>query len=269
VWSPHIFALDALIALSIAGREVPEIELGTAVVPTYPRHPMALAQLALTTAAAIGPNRLALGIGLSHQVVIEGMYGLSFDKPAIHMRDYLAVLAPLVREGKVSHSGKTLTGRGQLTVEGSSPFPILLAALAPKMLELAGAVADGTITWMTGPKTIETHINPTMQSAATAAGRPRPRTVAGLPICLTNDVAATRERAAKEFAIYGQLPSYRAMLDREGLAGPADLALAGDEAVLTAGLTSIASAGTDDLIANIFGTPEERARTRAFLRSRL
>src|SRR5947209_19578819 len=154
VWAPQTFSFEALTALAVAGREVGRIELGTAVVPTYPRHPVVLAQQALTTQAIAG-GRLALGIGLSHQIVVEGMYGYSFAKPLRHMREYLEILVPLVREGHVSFSGETLTGNAALDIKDTTPFPILLAALGPKMLELAGTVADGTITWMTGPATVE------------------------------------------------------------------------------------------------------------------
>jgi F420-dependent oxidoreductase-like protein len=262
VWSPQIFGLDALVAFAVAGREVRDLHFGTAVLPTYPRHPMLMAQQAKTTQSVLG-ERFTLGIGLSHKVVIEGMFGYSFDQPAIHMRDYLDVLLPLVRDGKVSHAGKTITGRGQITVPDSTDFPVMIAAMAPKMLELAGALTDGTILWMTGPKTTETHIIPTMHAAAAAAGRPTPSTVMGLPVCVTNDVDGARKRASEDFAIYGQLPSYRAMLDREGAEGPADVAIIGDEATVRARITALSSCGATDLLVNAFGTPEEIAATRS------
>jgi F420-dependent oxidoreductase-like protein len=264
VWVPQIFGLDALIAISVAAREVPGIKFGTGVIPTYPRHPMALAQQALTAQAATG-GRLTLGIGLSHKPVIEGMYGMSFDRPAVHMRDYLSILLPLVRKQKVSYKGETLTGRGQLDVPGSEDMPVLIAAMAPRMLELAGSQADGTVLWMTGPRTTAEHVIPTMTAAAEKAGRPKPTTVAGLPMCLTSDPGAARVRAAKEYEVYGQLPSYRAMLDREGLAGPADLAVVGDEKALRAGAVAMAEAGADMLMVSCFGSVDERAATRAFM----
>jgi F420-dependent oxidoreductase-like protein len=265
-WLPQIFGMDALTALAVAGREVPGIELGTAVVPTYPRHPAMLAAQALTTQAIIG-GRLALGIGLSHQVVIESMFGLSFDKPARHMREYLEILVPLVHSGSVSFAGETLTGHVGLDVKGATPFPILVAALGTKMLELAGTVADGTVTWMTGPATIESHIVPTITVAAERAGRPAPRVGVGLPVCVTDDEAAARERAASLFEIYGTLPSYRAMLDREGAGGPSDVALVGDEAAVSAQIERLGAIGATDLVANVFGSSGERDRTRALLRS--
>jgi 5,10-methylenetetrahydromethanopterin reductase len=267
-WLPQIFGVDALTALALVGREVPRIELGTAVVPTFPRHPIVLAQQALTTQAATG-GRLTLGIGLSHQPVIEGMYGYSFDRPVRHMREYLEILVPIIQTGRVSFAGETLTGRSGVDVKGGSPLPILLAALGVKMLELAGSVADGTVTWMTGPATIESHIVPTITAAAALAGRPAPRIGVGLPVCVAGDVYAARERAAATFEIYGALPSYRAMLDREGADGPADVAVVGNEADVRRQLARLEAAGATDFVANVFGSRDERAHTTALLASLL
>jgi F420-dependent oxidoreductase-like protein len=265
-WLPQIFGVDALTALAVIGREVPRIELGTAVVPTYPRHPGVLAQQALTTQAIIG-GRLALGVGLSHQLVIEAMFGYSFERPLRHMREYLDILVPLVRDGSVAAEGETLTGRIGLDIKGATPFPILLAALGPKMLELAGTVGDGTLTWMTGPATIESHIIPVITAAADRAGRPAPRVGVGLPVCVTDDVAKARERAARAFEVYGTLPSYRAMLDREGAEGPVDVAIIGDEEHVRGQVQRLAGIGATDFVANAFGPAEDRDRTRALLRA--
>ena len=259
-WLPNIFGFDALTAIAAVGNRGAGIEIGTAVIPTYPRHPMMLASQALTTQAAIG-NRLALGIGLSHQVVIEHMFGYSFDKPARHMREYLQALLPLLDGEAVSVQGETLKAAGQLTVAGSKRPPVLLAALAPTMLKLAGGVADGTVTWMTGPATVANHIVPSITSAAEAAGRPAPRTVVALPVMVTDNAADAKERAASVFVIYGGLPSYRAMLDREGAAGPADVVIAGDEATVRKAIDGVRDAGATDFVAVPFGTPEENART--------
>jgi len=264
-WLPQIFGVDALTALAVIGREVPRIELGTAVVPTYPRHPAMLAAQALTVQAA-SDGRLALGIGLSHQIVIEGMFGMSFEKPLRHMREYLDVLVPLIREGTVTAEGETLTGRLGLDVRGSSPCPVLLAALGPKMLELAGRVGDGTLTWMTGPATVEAHVVPAITEAASKAGRSAPRVGVGLPVCVTEDVENARGKAGHVFQIYGTLPSYRAMLDREGAEGPGDVAIVGDEGTVRAAIEHLASIGATDFVANVFGSAEERTRTRALLR---
>ncbi len=228
---PQIFGLDAMGLLAVIGREVPRIELLTGVVPTYSRHPVTMAQQALTVQAASG-GRFSLGIGLSHQLVIENMFGLSFAQPVRHMREYLSVLMPLLRDGKADADGETITTHAALDVPELPPVPVLVAALGPKMLELAGTVADGTVTWMTGPATLADHTVPTITAAAERAGRPAPRIATSLPICLTADPDAVRARAADDFRMYGFLPSYRAMLDREGAAGPADVAIVGDEATV-------------------------------------
>jgi 5,10-methylenetetrahydromethanopterin reductase len=269
-WMPQIFGLDALTALAVVGREVPRIELGTAVVPTYPRHPMMLAAQALTTQAITG-GRLTLGIGLSHQLVIEGMFGQSFDKPVRHMREYLSILMPLIHERTVSFQGDTLSANGTLNIAGATPLPVLIAALGPKMLELAGTVGDGTITWMTGPATLETHTVPTITKTAEQAGRPPPRVCVGLPVCVTDDPDDARERAARVFAVYDSLPSYNAMLDREGATGPADVAIVGDEASVAAGVRRLADLGTSDFAAVEYGSVSkgDRQRTRELLRSLL
>src|SRR5665213_2857609 len=168
---PQIFALDAMGVLTVVGREVPRIALVTAVVPTYGRHPLTMAQQALTVQTASG-GRFVLGIGLSHQLVIEGMLGLSYDKPVRHMREYLAVLMPLIHEGTCTFRGETITTDASVGIEPRLPCPVLVAALGTQMLKLAGSVADGTVTWMTGPATLESHIVPTITAAAEKAGRP-------------------------------------------------------------------------------------------------
>jgi F420-dependent oxidoreductase-like protein len=266
-WLPNIFGLDAITTGALVGREVDRIELGTAVVPTYPRHPVALAQQALTAAAATA-GRFTLGIGLSHKIVIEDMFGLDFSKPARHMREYLEVLAPLLRGEPVDFRGELYRVKASLSVPGATRVPVLVAALGPVMLGLAGRLADGTITWMTGPRTLAEHISPAIRKAARDAGRPEPRVVAGLPIALCRDVAAAREVMAKTFEIYGMLPSYRAMLDREGAANPADVGLVGDEAALRAQIARLHEAGVTDFDAVV--TPVEEgseARTFEFLAS--
>ncbi len=264
---PQIFGLDALTMLAVVGREVPRIELGTCVIPTYPRHPMMLAAQALTAQQASG-GRLVLGIGLSHQIVIESMFGMSYAKPARHMREYLDILMPLLRGESVAITGETLSFNGSVAVK-AAPMPVLVAALGPRMLELTGQRADGTVTWMTGPATVASHIVPSITKAAADAGRPAPRVAVGLPVCVTGDTDAARATAAKNYEMYGYLPSYRAMLDREGAEGPADVAIVGDEAAVTAGIQRVADAGATDFAAAEYGSADDRARTRALLRSLL
>lgn len=268
MWMANIFALDAILTLAIAGRETKRIELGTAVVPTYPRHPFAMAQEALTANMA-ARGRFALGIGLSHKLVIESMFGLSYEKPARHMKEYLEVLLPMMRGEQVQFQGEVYRVAANLTLEAPAPS-VLVAAMGDVMLKLTGERADGTVLWMTGAKTIAGHVAPKLAAAARAAGRPAPRIAAGIPIALTNDVEGARAWTAKNLVMYGHLPSYRGMLDREGLAGPADLAIVGDEKVLDAGLARLRDAGTTDFIAAILPVDREAdQRTLDYLQSRI
>jgi 5,10-methylenetetrahydromethanopterin reductase len=265
-FTAQIFGHDALTLLAVVGAQVPGIELGTGVVPVYPRHPMMLAQQALTVQSAIG-NRLLLGIGLSHQVVVEGMWGISFDKPATYMKEYLASLMPLLRGETVSSAGERVTTNAFAPIEipDVQAPPVLVAALGSAMLGLAGRVADGTVTWMTGTSTIEQHIAPTIRAAAAEAGRPEPRVVVSLPVSVTADVAAAKERTNKAFSIYPNLPSYKAMLDKEGAATAADIGFIGDEDSVLKSIEQLAAAGATDYVASIVGNKEEQARTFALL----
>jgi F420-dependent oxidoreductase-like protein len=265
-WMSQIFGLDTLTAFAVAGSQVEGIELGTAVVPVYPRHPAVLAQQALTVAAAVG-GRLTLGIGLSHKIVIEDMYGYSFDRPARYMREYLTVLLPLLEGQPVAFTGETVQAHLSLSVPDQSRVPVLVAALAPRMLQLAGERTDGTVLWMTGPGTIASHIVPAITAAAHAAGRAAPRVVCLLPVCVTSDADAARGRAAEVFALYGQLPSYRAMLDREGAAGPADVAIVGSEDTVATQIGALAQAGVTDFVGLEFGLGQDAVRTRTLLAS--
>jgi len=256
--------------MAMAARETKKIEVGTAVTPIQPRHPVALAQQALT-ASAMARGRLTLGIGLSHKVVIEDALGLSYAQPANTMEEYLKILTPLLRGEGAAFSGDHYRSKIELNVpDAAKPVPLIVAAMGPRMLELAGRYTDGTALWMTGPRTIAQHVLPTMGNAASAAGRPSPRVIAGFPIVLTNQVDETRAKIGEMLQVYGQLPSYRAMLDREGMAGPAELALVGDEAALDRAISQIAEAGTTDLIAHTAETdPGAQARTLDYLQSRL
>ena len=267
-WMANIFSFDAISTLSMAGRETKKVKLGTAVTPSYPRHPTALAQQALTAAAASN-NRFVLGIGLSHQVVIENMLGLSYAKPARHMREYLSVLGPLLRGEPANFSGEEYQVAGvTLDIPGATNVPLIVAALGPAMLKLAGELADGTTTWMVGPNTMEEHIVASITKAADAAGRPQPTVIGGLPVALTTNVDAAKDKIAETLTIYGQLPSYRAMLDREGAAGPADIALIGDENHLRGQIDRFRNAGVTDFNAAVIDVePGARARTLDFLAS--
>jgi F420-dependent oxidoreductase-like protein len=263
-WLPQSSSFDALTALAVIGREIENIELGTSVVPTYPRHPIALATQALTANAATG-GRLRLGIGLSHARTIEGAHGLSYERPARHMSEYLSILMPLLHEGTVEFTGETLTGRSSHAIPGAEPCPVYLAALQPALLRLAGARADGTITWCTGPLTVRDHIAPAITRAATDAGRPSPRVVVALPCCVTDDEADGRMKAGVQLKGYGQLPAYRAVLDREGVKDPADVAVVGNEGSVAGQVRQLFEYGATDFEAILCGSDTDRRRTRTHL----
>ena len=268
VWLANIFSFDAISTLALIGRETERIGLGTAVTPTYPRHPTAIAQQALTAQAAC-KGRFTLGIGLSHKLVIEDMLGLSYQRRAAHMREYLQVLMPLVRGETLNYEGDEYRVRGlTMDIPGSEGMPVVVAALGPAMLKVAGELADGTNTWMVGPKTMQGHVLPGLSAAASAAGKPAPRVVGGYPIALTTKPDEARAAVGKGLVIYGQLPSYRAMLDREGARGPEDVAILGDENLLRGEIKRLEDMGVTHFNAAIMGVEEGAYdRTLEFLGS--
>jgi F420-dependent oxidoreductase-like protein len=266
-WTPNIFGLDAIGLLALAGQVTTSVELGTFVVPTYPRHPMVMAQQALTTAAATN-NRFTLGIGLSHKVVIEDMLGLDMSKPVRHMREYLSVLMPLLAGEAIRYKGEEYRVAGQVAVPGAQRPPVIVAALGPQMLRVAGKLADGTATWMGSAEYLEKTAIPAISQAAAEAGRPAPRIVSGFPIALTANKDAARESAGKSFAMYGNLPSYRATLDRGGAAGPADVAMIGTEEEIATQLRRLRDIGVTDFDTSPFPVRGEDgvvARTIEFM----
>lgn len=264
VWSAQALGWDALTTLAVAGAANPDLVLGSAVVPVPQRHPLLLASQALTVQAAVG-GRLTLGIGAGVGVMTTHMFGLPADRPAVRIREYLTVLRPLLRGETVTHQGDTLTVAGAVTAPGVAPPPVLLAALGPAMLRVAGELADGAVTWMAGPRTLAGHVVPSVGRAAASAGRPAPRVVAGLLVCVTDDEAGVRERIAEGFALAGQVPEYRAVLDREGVAGPQDVAIVGDADEVARRLADLAETGVAELMACPFGTAAEQDRTVAVL----
>jgi F420-dependent oxidoreductase-like protein len=270
VWIPQVFGVEALTAIAVAGRELPGVEFGTAVIPTYPRHPLILAGQALTTAAALGGARLHLGIGLSHQLVIEGMLGLRYEKPARHMREYLTALRPALDSQPVAVTGETLqanTLMGPLRVDdaGPGPMPVLVAALGPALLRVAGELADGTLTWMASPEVVEKRIAPSIIAAAEAAGRPRPRVGVGLPVAVTDNVEEALERAAASYAVYGTLPSYKRLLDEGGIDGPAGVVIAGNEEQVAGRIRALADTGATEFLASPIGSRAVREQTLRLL----
>lgn len=262
VWMSQRTSRDALTTLAIAGREVPDIEFGTAVVPTYPRHPLALAAQALTVQEAVG-GRLVLGVGVSHRAVVEGQYGYSFDRPAHHLRGYLSALMPALRGERVSYRDETLTAVGEIQVPTSSTPPsVLVGALGPAMLRVAGELADGTITTWATPTAISDHIVPGITKAA---GGRTPRVVASVPVCLTAHEDRWRAWAAENLAAVADFPSYRAILDRGGASGPQDAVVLGDETRVEQEIRRLFDAGATDVVAALLGSPEEQTRTAELL----
>jgi len=259
VWLPQVSTVDALMTLALAGQATSTIELGTAVVPTYPRHPTVMAQQALSVQDATG-NRLALGIGLSHKWVIENSLGLDYSKPIPHTRDYLTILDGLLGGDPVRHEGDAYNVKAHIQVAGTRKPPVLVAALGPQMLRLCGRLSDGTITWMGGIDYLRDVAVPTMSTAAADAGREAPRFVAMVPVLLTRDVDDGKETVNETFEMYGQIPSYRATLDRGGATNPADVAIIGDDETVAAGIEAYAEVGVTDFAAVI---PPGTATTEA------
>lgn len=265
-WLAQTGLVDALTVLAAAGPATDTIELGTAVNATFPVHPSTLAAKALTAQALTG-GRLTLGLGVNHAPVVETTWGMSFEKPIRHIRDYLACLLPLLESGAADHDGHDFT----LHFEGARPTErapsVLLAAMGPQMLRLAGTLTDGTLLWMTGPKAIAGQIAPRINEAAAAADRPAPRVVCSLPVSVTDDEKGMREFVAAVLAGYGELPSYRAMLDLDGYAGPGEAMICGTEERVREQLAAIEDAGATEFSAAEIGTNrDDYARTRALLR---
>jgi len=259
---------DALSALLVAGTRVPTIELGTAIIPTWPRHPMTLANQSLTTAAAID-YRLTLGIGLSHASMMAEL-GIGFAKPIGHLKDYLSILTELLATGRVDYQGQYLSTTASVFQAPPKPCPVLVAALGPQALAVAGRLAQGTSLAWVGPKTIRDHIAPRLSEAAAAAGKPSPRILATLPICVTDEEDRVRAHISKTLSMYAQLPSYKAMFEREGVTAPGELGLVGSAEKVRDTLAILAAAGVTDYAASEYVTnPQERDATRALLKESL
>jgi F420-dependent oxidoreductase-like protein len=258
-WVPQIpWSLDALTALTLAATVTERIELGTAVIPTYPRHPLALAQQALSVQAA-SSGRLALGIGPSHTVVVENMHGLSYAKPYSHTVEYLEVLErAFAGPGQVHFEGEEFRVNALLDVPGGTPVPVLIAALAPKMLRLAGSRTQGTITWMADERSIEEYIVPRLVDAAMEAGRGTPRVVAGLPLAVCDDADEGRARAARLFSVYGAIPTYQRILATGDATDPSEVCVVGTESQVRMRLEAFRDAGVTDLAAATFAVGDDR-----------
>jgi F420-dependent oxidoreductase-like protein len=271
LWYTSAAAGDPLVAIALAGRATSTIELGTAVLQTYACHPTLQAARAAAVASAIGtPGRFSLGVGPSHQPVVEGALGLSYDHPGRHTEEYVRILAALLRGEQVRVRGEDFrVDAGPLALVDGAEVPVLVSALGPRLLRVAGEHAAGTITWMANAAAVERHVAPRIRSAAAAAGRPEPRIVAGLPVAVHDDVAEARSVAAEVFAAYGTLPNYQRILERGGVAGPAEAAIVGDEAAVTGQLEALVEAGATDVWAAPFPVGADRSASRARTRELL
>ena len=260
-WIPQIPSdFDALLSVGLLATRTTRIELGTAVVPLQAQHPIALARQALS-AHAIAGGRLALGVGPSHHWIVGDMLGLPYDKPAAYTRDYLDVLdAALKGPGRVDVENETFTVHNPLDLGPVAPLPVLVSALGPVMLRIAGERADGTVLWMADERAIGEHIAPRITKAADNAGRPAPRIVAGIPVCLcaTTEVDAARARANRVLGEAEFSPNYQRLLDRGDAKDVGDICAAGDEEAILARFRSFADAGVTDLSVRLLPIGNDR-----------
>lgn len=262
IWVPQVpNDFDALTAITLMGRSTTRIELGTAVMPIQTRHPVAMAQQALAN-QAVCEGRFTLGLGPSHHWIVEDMLGLPYEKPARLVRDYLEVLnEALAGPGPVDVENDSYRVHNPLDVTDIGPTPILVAALAPVMLRIAGELASGTILWMADERAIGDHVLPRVSSAASAAGRPAPRVVAGVPVvlCRNEDVDAARAWANRALGHAEYSPNYIRLLEHGDATDVGDLCAAGDESAVVDRLRSFRDAGTTDLAVRVlpFGSTRE------------
>lgn len=277
VWLPQIpDEFDALTMAAIAGLDTSRIEIGTAVVPVQPRHPIALAQQALSV-QAVTRGRLALGLGVSHHWIIDEMLGLPYERQAATMRAYLDVLDRAFHgPGPVDVENEFFRVHNPLDITDITPTPVLIAALGPRMLKLAGERTAGTILWMADERAIGSHIAPAINRAADAAGRPAPRIVAGIPVCLCGDheIDAAVARTNRILAEAETSPNYQALLDRGDAENVGDILAAGSESAIEKRLRAFADAGVTDVSIRVVPIGDNRdeliassKRTRAYLES--
>jgi F420-dependent oxidoreductase-like protein len=250
VWISQQLDHDALSVAAIVGHAVPGIAIGTSVVPIYPRHPIVVSSQAQTAQAA-SHGRFTLGLGLGSARLVETAFGVSFDRPIRHLREYLRALGSLLSTGSVDLAGETLRASTPMpaAVAGAEPpVPVVVAAMGPQALRATGELADGTLPYLAGPKTLADFILPAISEAARAAGRPAPRIVVALAGLVTSDAEAVRAAAAEQMAFYLNVPSYQAILAREGVAHPVDLAVIGDEETLAAAVDRYFDAGATEIL---------------------
>jgi F420-dependent oxidoreductase-like protein len=261
VWFGQRFDLDALTLAAVVATAVPELNIGTAIVPINPRHPLLVASAAQTVQAA-SHGRFSLGIGLGGNDVERHSFGLPAIRQLTRLREYLTVLDAILSGGTVDFDGLELSAHTPLSavVPGGRPIPLYVAAMGPKALAVAGAMADGTVTYLAGPRTIGELIKPAIDRAAADAGRPTPKILASIPVSVTTDVEHARAAAANSLNFYDQFPSYQKVLASEGLDHAAELAIIGNEDHVATELGRYRDAGTTDLILSPFDLTTEALR---------
>jgi len=277
VWIPQIpDEFDALTAATVVGAETSRIEIGTAVVPVQPRHPIALAQQALSV-QAVCQGRLAVGLGVSHHWVIDEMLGLPYEHPVATMRAYLDVLdRAFGGPGAVDVENDRFRVHNPLDITDIAPTPVLLAALGPLMLRLCGERTDGTILWMADERAIGSYVVPALVRSSEAAGRPAPRVVAGVPVCVCRDgeIGAAVDRTNRILAEAEVSPNYQRLLEQGDARSVGDILVAGGESTIRKRLQAFADAGVTDLSVRVVPIGEGRdqlvsssKRTRGLLAS--
>lgn len=271
LWYASPVAGDPLVAMALAGRETTKIELGTAVLQSYPCHPLLQANRVAAVASAMGRPGLTIGIGPSHESIVRGVLGMSYDHPGRSTEEYIRILTGLVRGETVDFDGSdwSVHSAGRMA-SLPHPVPVLLSALGPRLLRVAGEIADGTVLWMAPVRAVGEHIAPRIQAAAEAAGRPAPRIIAGLPVAVHDDVEEARAAQAATAADYSDMPNYVRVLELGGAKTPADAAIVGNEAAVTRQLQSLLDAGATDIWAFVYpvGTDKRASlrRTRELLK---
>jgi 5,10-methylenetetrahydromethanopterin reductase len=265
-WVGQQLDWDAFSLLAVLAREVPGIEFGTAVTHVWTAFPVHMAQQAMSLQVLSG-GRFTLGVGLEHEPIMRAMWGLDWNRPVAYFAEYLDVVRSLIETGRVEHEGEFFQIKTSfLRFRPHPEMQIILGALGPRMLRLAGSKAEGTTTWLTGTKTIRDHIVPSIRAAAEEAGRPPPRVIPLVPIAVTKDVRGMRERVSEQMSFYPTMPSYQAMLEREGATTAGEIGLFGSPSQVEEALHELDAAGATDFGAILFGTHDEEEATRGLLR---
>lgn len=265
VWLGQRFDYDAIGLATVVGREVPQVQVGVSAVPIFARHPILVASQAQTAQAATH-GRFHLGVALGAKILVEGAFGVTYERPIARLEQFLQALRELTTSGTADVRGDLVTATPQLstTVPGAAPSPLLVAAMGPRALEVTGRLADGTLPFLAGPRALAEHIVPAITAAARDAVRPAPRIVALVAAVVTDDVETARARAYDDLAFYETIPSYRRALDLSGAARAGDLALIGDEEAVAAGIQEYVAAGATEIVLSHTNLVGEESRLRTW-----